>query len=322
MNEINEQLEQDEAQAFERAMNVLNSSENEEKNEANASTAPEGEKEVEDPKNEQIEEEKQEQEQNEEHDSFAPKFAALSKKDKEIRLKQQELERRTEEFQQKQQQLEDQLLKLKNNPIKVLTEDLGYSFEDLVDFATKEDLGEKDLKVKSMEEKIKELEQSFEEKLKEKELETAKREQEQQIQQFQNHLNKHIVNNKENYELINLYGAEDQVFDVISQFANDYGKLPDIDEACKHVEEQLEERWKAEQEKFASSKRLRSLFGTGEKEVKRSGNVPGQQGERSKKVAPSLSSVDSTTMPNREKLDDSEEARMERAIRIAEGHPF
>lgn len=202
----------------------------------------------------QAEESQQESPQN---DQFSSKFAALSRKEKDIRHREAQLEQRLAEFeerfnqmQQKQEEPKEEPkqelpleYRLKKDPLSTL-EEMGLSYDVLTKLALNEGEMPPDMQMKLMREELERDYKSKFEELENKILEKEKAEEEQKYQQvidsFKSQIND-FVNKDESYELIKANEAEDLVYEVIEEHFNETGRILDTKEAADQVEQYLEE---------------------------------------------------------------------------------
>lgn len=172
-------------------------------------------------------------------DRFSAKFAALTRKEKEIKAREKavaaekaELQKRIAELEERskgQKTLEDQL---KENPLKVIKEKAGYDFEKLAELQLNDENPTTDMQIQRAMEKVKaDLAQSYEEKIKklEERLETQdkqkldeekRKEQEKYentVNGFKTQIRDTVQKEVEKYELVNSRGQEgiDMVFEVM-----------------------------------------------------------------------------------------------------------
>ena len=240
-------------------------------------------------------------------DEFNRKFAALSRREKEIRAKEAEYDKRIAElesrFQPKQEVEKEPELpfeyRLKQNPLKAL-EDMGLSYDKLTELALNDGKLTPDMQMRLMRE---ELENDYKSKYKELEeriIEKEKNDEQRRYDEiemgFKNEIEAFVNSKPEQFELIQANEAKDVVYDVIEEHYNETGKILDIEEAAQAVESYLEE----EAEKLLSLGKLRYKFNTGDFE---------QQPQRQSQVT--LSNAHSAQANERvaKKLSDEESKR-------------
>lgn len=214
-----------------------------------------------------VQEQSQEPQQ-QEPDEFASKFAALSRKEKDLRERERQMEQRIQEYEAKMQQLqqpepeakEPELpldYRIKKNPIAEL-EKLGLTYEDLTQMVLNDGKPSTDLQLKLMRE---EIERDYESKYKQLEDRLLEKEKQEEEANYQTTLNtfkseiKSHIDQSEEYELIREQDAYDLVYDVIQDFYNENGSILDTTEAAKQVENYLEEEAR---KLFEKSKKIKS----------------------------------------------------------------
>lgn len=212
------------------------------------------------------------QQENAQNDKFAEKFAALSRKEKEIRARQAEIDAKYSEYEawkKEQEELANQKepeipleYRLRKNPIETLAE-MGLSYEKLTEIALNDgkldtldqmDLMRQDIDSKWAK-KFEELENKFIEK--EKAEEEARYEKE--IQNFNKELT-NFVNENSEYELIRANDAVDLVYNLIESHYAENQQILSTKDACDAVEAHLE----GEIKKLAETNKLKGLFQTQE----------------------------------------------------------
>lgn len=216
---------------------------------------------IENEQSEQVEPDTQNEQENQKYNS---KFAALSRKEKEIRLREQEVEHKLAEFEAKmaefqtQNQAEPQAepelpleYQLKKDPLKTL-ETLGISYEDLTKMVLNDGEMSTDMQLRLMRE---EMERDYKSKFNELENKLTEKEKAEEeakynkvISDFKTDINQ-FVDGSEQYELIQANEAYDLVYDVIEQYYQENGRILDTAEAADQVEEYLTEELKKVLEK-------------------------------------------------------------------------
>ena len=187
---------------------------------------------------------------------FAKKFAALSRREKELREMEARFSEREEQIKKMEEQfkveskLKDQL---KYNPLKAMEEHGGYKFEDLTKFAMNGGDLTPEMKMELMRRELEEKYDSKIESLKSEyektEAEKAEKQREAAISQFQDEIKTFVDAEKDEdgtfkFEYIRANEATDLIYDVIEQHHNETGKILDIGEAAAQVESYLEEEAK------------------------------------------------------------------------------
>lgn len=202
-----------------------------------------------------------------EEQQFAAKFAALSRKEKQIRDRERALQQQMSAMEQRMKELEEgrnEVSKykelpnrLKKEPLKVL-EESGLTFEQLAEMVLNDGKPTPDMHLQEVltpvQQKIKELEEKLAAK------ETAEQESrlEAQLQQFMGQLTD-FVNNTEDYDLIRANDAVDLVYDVIEQHHSETGEILSNKEAADAVENYLLE----EAKKLVDRDKVKKLLGGG-----------------------------------------------------------
>lgn len=180
------------------------------------------------------------------------KFAALSRKEKEMRERESALETRLAELEAKLTQPEPTETKepelpleyrLKRDPIATLGE-LGLDYETLTNMVLNDGRMSPEMQMKLMREELEsDYKSKFEEleaKLADKEIAEENEKYNQVINNFKTDLNNFIESSDE-YELIKANEAQDLVYDVIEQYHQEHGRILDTSEAADQVEKYLED---------------------------------------------------------------------------------
>jgi hypothetical protein len=195
------------------------------------------------------------------------RFAALSKREKEIVRKEQEFKKSIEHA----KYIEENMERFKRSPKTVLSE-LGLDYESF----TKMYLDELDGKEpeRKVEDFIKEIDEKHESRwknLEEQQKELQEQKQQEVIDNFKKQIKENLSSEEslDKYELINVKKAYDVVYGVIEQHFNDtmgedgQGEILSIDEAADIVEKHFEE----EAQTFLKAKKLQSKVAPKEKKV-------------------------------------------------------
>ena len=208
----------------------------------------------------------------EKNDDFSRKFAALSRREKEIRAKEAEYEQRIAELEQRfvaqEPQKEPEIpfdVRLRQNPLKSL-ESVGLSYDKLTELALNDGKLTPEMQMKLMREELETDYKSKFEDLENRLVEKEKGLEEQRYEDiklgFQNEIESFVNSNGEEYELIKANDANDVVYEVIEEHYNETGKILDIKEAAEAVESYLEE----EATKLLQLSKVRSKFNPGDNE--------------------------------------------------------
>lgn len=204
-------------------------------------------------------------------DLFAPKFAALSRKEKQVKAMEQAIKQREAELAQKMKEIEERSKsssdaqsswekQLSENPLKFLREK-GITMDQLVQMQLNDENPTFDMKLERLKSELenktlKEVEE-LKKQLKDKEELEAKTQYERAVEAYKTEVNSYIEQNAETYELIRAESATDLVFQVAEEYYNSTGKVLDIKDAADAVEAELEEQAKKilELKKFKASQK-------------------------------------------------------------------
>ena len=210
-----------------------------------------------------------EEARNPDRDDFSRKFAALSRREKEIRAKEVEYDKRIAELEErlgsfgKKPEPEPELpieYRLKKDPLRAL-EDMGLSYDKLTELALNDGKLTPEMQMRLMREELegdyKKKFEDLENRLLEKEKSDEQRRYDDIQRGFQNEIEDFVESNADKYELIQANEANDIIYDVIEEHYNDTGRILDIEEAAEAVENYLEE----EAEKIFRLGKFRSKFG-------------------------------------------------------------
>ncbi len=196
-------------------------------------------------------------------DKFASKFAALTRKEKEIRQREQaivaklaEAEKREKEWSERSKQESELDSLMRDNPLKALREKYGYDFEKLAEMQLNDENPTMDMKLDRRAKEVESKALSEIEALKKQineEREAAKAAQYEAItKQFKVEISTEVKSNPDAYELILANEAESEVFDLIEAWYNQttekdengmvvkQGEIMSVQDAAKHVEEHFE----------------------------------------------------------------------------------
>ena len=194
---------------------------------------------------EEVEQSLEEAREPEKSDDFSRKFAALSRREKEIRAKEAEYEQRIAELEEKfnsynkQPEPEPELpieYRLKKDPLRAL-EDMGLSYDKLTELALNDGKLTPEMQMRLMREELegdyKKKFEDLENRLLEKEKSDEQRRYDDIQRGFQNEIEDFVESNADRYELIQANEANDIIYDVIEEHYNDTGRILDIEEAEK-----------------------------------------------------------------------------------------
>jgi hypothetical protein len=240
-------------------------------------------------------------------DPFAPKFAALSRKEKQLRqyeasvkAKEAELQKKLEEMEGRSKETDGKLKTFeedfKSNPIKAL-KDRGLSLEDLIKIQMNDEQPTVEMQMKRMKEELesstkKELEE-LRNSIKQKEEQEAQQRYEQAIKSYKSEISNFIDSNADTYELIKANDASDLMFEVAEEYYKNNKKVLDIKEVADVVEQHLE----AEAKKILELKKFKQTS-------------PAQP-KPSTQTAPTLSNTAAANVPSNgsRKLSNEESLR-------------
>jgi hypothetical protein len=248
---------------------------------------------------------------------FDAKFAALSRREKQLREKESQMQQqyeaklaeieakleslsapKVEEVQEVEKEPELPLeYRLKKDPLGTLSE-LGLSYDQLTNLALNDGKLTPEMQMELMKQELESKYNSKFESLQNELLERDKRLEEEKynetVTNFKNELTS-FVNSNDNYELIRANDAVDVVYDVIEEHYKETGNIMSKQEAADQVESYLE----AEVEKLLKLNKLKSRFAPPQTEQP-------QQREKAPQ-SPTLSNTHSTTVskPSRPKSRDA-----------------
>lgn len=242
--------------------------------------------------------------------AFAPKFAALSRKEKQLRDEKRALEAERAKFKAEQEQREKEykekyidaaVLKDRRAVLKLL-EEKGVPFKELAEMVLNGGEPTADQLTSDVEKKLRGEMEAIKKRLEEKEAKEQEEKMAQTIHGFKQELNAFIEKDPE-YELIRAQDAQDLVFEVIethyknTEAETGTGVLLSNKEAADAVEKFLLEDAK----KLVDREKVKKLMQPPPAPPK----TPGQ------KAAPTLSNTQSTQVPTQgtKKLSDEESKR-------------
>lgn len=253
-------------------------------------------------------------EQKAQADQFASKFAALSRKDKQLREREKQIEKRLADLEARSKQEQEEVSKyksiperLKKEPLNVLKE-YGLTMQELTDMMLNDGKPTPEMMLSEAEKRMQAKLDELDKKLKEKEeLETSTKHQ-QAIDNFKSEISSFITENNNDYELIAANDAADLVYEVIEAHFNDTadedgqnGTIMDVKEACNLVEQHF----------LNEAKRHLKL-----------GKVKGLLGPKTeptpkdRQSSPTLSNTDSVKVPNKEARRLSNEESVAEAAKL------
>lgn len=194
-------------------------------------------------------------------DKFASKFAALTRKEKEVKAREKAAEEKAAEYTRKYTEYEERsksekslLTEMSENPLKFMKKH-NITFEQLAEMQLNDENPTTDMKLKRMEESVsgslkaeiealkKQLadkDKSVEEKQANERAEAAKAAQ----QDYVNELTEFVNKNEEKYELIKNRDAVQLIYDTVEAYYNETGQILDMEKATDAVEAHLEDEVK------------------------------------------------------------------------------
>jgi hypothetical protein len=191
----------------------------------------------------------------EKQDALSPRFAALARKQKELRDLQKSIAAEKEAIKAKEQQYEQNYIpkdKIKSDPLSVFKE-AGLSIDDLLTLAANQPQSSMmDSTVQQLQAQIKALEETT------AKTQSSIQEQQQQayeaaIEQIRNDVHS-LVDSDPQFETIKESGSQDAVVELIKETFNASGEILSKEEAARQVEEYLLE----EALKVASFKKVQA----------------------------------------------------------------
>lgn len=175
----------------------------------------------------------QEQEQDPRQERVSSRFAALTRKERELQKQQQEIK----------QMMNDPVFQnfrtaREKKDAKAALEALGMSFDDLAQYTLNDNQLTPEQRIKQLEERIENERKEREELDKQKEMQQN----EAVIQNFKQDIAATIDNDPDSYELVKLNEAQEAVYNLIEQNYQNSGELLSIEDAAAQVEEFLQTR--------------------------------------------------------------------------------
>jgi hypothetical protein len=183
-----------------------------------------------------------------EEDGFSKKFAALSKRERELKLKDDELKAKMSNYSSV-----DEYKKLAKTDVNKWLEESGVSFDEITEYYLN-GAQSKDPKLSEVEQKLEALEKT----LKKKETDAAEAERVAAVNGFKTSQKEHILSKASEYELIAATDSYELVYDVTKQHYDKTNKVLTHDEAAAMVEAYLEK----EVEKVLKASKIRNKFAT------------------------------------------------------------
>jgi hypothetical protein len=188
-----------------------------------------------------------------EESKFARKFAALSRKEKQLKAKETEYSKRLAELEAKLEAKEEPKKeapqipiekRFKQDPFKAL-EDLGLPYDKLTELALNDKKLTPDMQMKLMRDEIesgyKEKFEALEKRLNDKDHSEKKVKYDNIQKNYMNKVKGFVDGSPETYEFIKANNAEKVIYDVVESHYKESGKILTIKEAADAVESHLEE---------------------------------------------------------------------------------
>ncbi len=172
------------------------------------------------------------------------RFAALSKRERELVEKERNFKAQLDQAQQQQTKIQpilDAIAQAKTNP-GALLEAAGISMDHLVRFYMNGGQPTPEDKIELLQQQIEEDRETRRKEREEAEAERVKQAQAQvdrQIDAYKREVVAHIAENPEDYELILAHEAQDEVFNLIIEHHSETGEILSPDVAAKKYEEDL-----------------------------------------------------------------------------------
>lgn len=245
-------------------------------------------------------------------DFLAPKFAALTRKERQVRemersIKQKEAEiaQKLAEFEEKSKSAQAQesalLAEMRKNPLRFM-EKHGLTFDQLTEMQLNAQNPTPEMLMEQMRAELKaEMEEKYgklTESLAEKEKREAQERYDAAVNGYKSEIQEFVTKNAETYELIVANGATDLMFETAEAFYKQTGQVPDLERVAQAVEKHLED----EANKILSLKKFQKLQQPQKTEAK-----PNQ-------TAPTLSNTLAAEVPkSSNKLLSDEQSKAEAA---------
>ena len=181
-----------------------------------------------------------------EDEAFSRKFAALTKREKELQKRDEELKARNSGYASV-----DDYKKLAKTDVNKWLEESGVTFDEITEYYLN-GAESKDPKISEVEGKLADLEK----RLKDKEENAAEIERQAAVAGFKAKQKEFILTKAADYELIAATDSYELVYDVTKQYYDKHNKVLAHEEAAKMVEDYLEK----EVEKVLKASKIRNKF--------------------------------------------------------------
>lgn len=246
-------------------------------------------------------------------DKFGPKFAALSKKEKEIKRLQMEIKQKEQMLSEKEKTYktwEEKKSKARENPLDYLN-DANLTYDDLTQYYLNGKKPTAETKVGVLETKIDQLEKKLQEKLQEEE--NLKKQ--TKVTEYKGSIKTFIKSNAGKFEALSeIDEGADVVYNLIDQHYQETENELEFEEACEKAEAYLEE-WGTEQlskmlkiKKFKA--KIKTLLGSEEEPPK------AEVKPTSNEKKPTLTNELSQNLPSRSEKAMSDRERLKKAAEL------
>lgn len=199
-------------------------------------------------------------------DDLSPKFAALAKKERMLRMTQANTKAKEQALAERERQVAERERlwdeEFKKAPLEAIKK-RGFTYEDFTKAALNDGKFQPETEIKEVRSELERFRQEQEEKekkLQEQQQLASQRAEKEAVDNFKGTITTHVEANKDKYELTALYEAQDLVFQTIEEHylrSQKLGKpkIMSLDEGCSLVESYLEseiERTATSSKKFQS----------------------------------------------------------------------
>lgn len=194
-------------------------------------------------------------------EDFAPRFAHLAKKERELQKQTETWKKERETYQTQLKELEELKqwrAQREQDPedIGELLQSRGLDFEKITDYYLKGGKPSPEVLIAKAKKELEEKFDSFEKQRLEKEAKEAETKAQEQVASYKDSIARFAAEN--GFELIAETSGQELVFATIEEHFQKTGKILDMKEACELVEDHLEEQ---ELAKFQKIKKLRTKLG-------------------------------------------------------------
>lgn len=182
---------------------------------------------------------------------FAAKFAALSRREKDLVHREAELKKQAEQLKGKSS-IDELKGKAKQNPMEALKE-MGLTYEEITQYILEgkvSDTPEK--RIQTIDERV----AAIERKEKEMQAKEAQAKIDAAVQNFKTDITNFVSKDEEKYSLIRESKAEELVYSTIEKYFEETQRVLDMEEACDLVEKHLE----SEVEKWTKFRKVQKRF--------------------------------------------------------------